>query len=195
MWNERSLEKKGRLSEYQAALNEYFSLNHAEVVPAEELQISATKSSYLPAHGVAKADYTTTKLRIVFDGSTKSSTKVALNDLLLPTPNLYSLLANVLITFWTYQIAITGDISKMFREIALNPEDKDLHQFIRRDPASGRIQDCRMKCLMFGISSSPYLATRVLLQLAADNQQIYPQAAEVIRSSFICLEPTARGRL
>ena len=36
----------------------------------------------------------------------------------------------------------------------------------------------------FGVTSSPFLATQVLRQVAIDHQQEYPEAAALITSSF-----------
>ena len=41
-----------------------------------------------------------------------------------------------------------------------------------------------MTRLTSGISSSPYLASQVLRQLASDYEESYPRAAEVVRSAF-----------
>ena len=135
---------------------------HAEVIPKQDVEASIDQTFYLPSHGVVKANSTTTKLRVVFDGSAKTSTKVSLNDMLLPTPNLYPLLTDVLLEFRTHHITVIGDIHKMFREIALDKRDRDMHRFLARDPDTNRLHNCRMKRLTFGIASSPFLATRVL---------------------------------
>ena len=80
VWNERSLQKKGKLPDYQKALWEYIRMDHAEVIPKQDVEASIDQTFYLPSHGVVKANSTTTKVRVVFDGSAKTSTKVSLND-------------------------------------------------------------------------------------------------------------------
>ena len=85
-------------------------MDHAEVIPKQDVEASVDQTFYLPSHGVMKANSTTTKLRVVFDGSAKTSTKVSLNDMLLPTFNLYPLLTDVLLEFRTHHIAVTGHI-------------------------------------------------------------------------------------
>ncbi len=57
--NERSLERKGKLKDFNHALQEYLTLGHAEIVPEHQL---TQDHYYLPVHGVFK-DSTTTKVR------------------------------------------------------------------------------------------------------------------------------------
>ncbi len=52
-----------------------------------------------------------------------------------------------------------------------------------RDKA-GQYQDYRMTRLTFGVTSSPFLATQVLRQLASDYEQEFPEASALILSSF-----------
>ena len=42
----------------------------------------------------------------------------------------------------------------------------------------------RMKRLTIGVTSSPFLATKVLLQMATDQQEDHPAAAGIIREDF-----------
>ena len=82
---------------------------------------------------------------------------------MLPGSSLYLLLSNILNQFRTHLIGMSGDISKMFREVGLHQGDRDLHWISHRHSA-GNIVDCRMKHLTFGITTSPYLASQVLRQ-------------------------------
>ena len=65
---------------YLKFMNENMELGHMEKVPAAE--IDSTVKYFLPHHAVLKPDSSTTKLRIVFDASAKTSTEVSLNDVL-----------------------------------------------------------------------------------------------------------------
>jgi hypothetical protein len=87
---------------------------------------------YLPIHAVYKAASTTTKVRAVFDASTKSSTGVSLNDTLLVGPTIHQPLIDVLLHFHLFPIALTADISKMYRAVELTKSDRDLHRFVWR---------------------------------------------------------------
>ena len=74
---ERSLNQKGRFEEFDAVMQEYFDLKHAEEVPTPDLERPPDLTFYLPMHAVYKTSSTTTKMRAVFDASAKSSTGVS----------------------------------------------------------------------------------------------------------------------
>ena len=166
--NEKSLRAKNRWEEFSQAVREYGQLHHAELVPPEELHTAPPAVFYLPMHGVVKDSSTTTKLRVAFDASAKSRSGFSLNDTLLPGPSLYPLLPSILNRFWLPLIRMSADISKMFREVGLQEVERDYHRFLHRDQ-TGSLQDWRMTRLTFGVTSSPYLATQVLRQVASDH--------------------------
>ena len=124
--NEQVLKRKGKLEEFKAVMREYFTLGHAERVPTNELNLPPTDCFYLPIHGVMKESSTSTKLRAVFDASAKSQSGISLNDQLLAGPNLYPLLTTILNRFRTFNVAITADISKMFRGVELQKVDRGI---------------------------------------------------------------------
>lgn len=65
-------------------MEEYLDFGHMEEV-IDEHQIPK-RSSYLPHHAVIKKSSLTTKIRVVFDASAKSSIGVTLNDMLMCGP-------------------------------------------------------------------------------------------------------------
>ncbi|XP_053686349.1 uncharacterized protein LOC128735892 [Sabethes cyaneus] len=78
---EKRLEKDESLKvAYHDFMNEYINLQHMELVSNDMLDTK--KCFYLPHHPVLKASSTTTKLRVVFDGSAKMSSGYSLNDTL-----------------------------------------------------------------------------------------------------------------
>ncbi len=178
--NEKSLQRKGKLEDFQKALQEYLTLGHAEIVPSDQLTLD---HYYLPVHGVFKESSTTTKVRPVFDASARSSSGASLNDTLEPGPNLYPLLTDILLRFRSHNIAFSADISKMFREIELHTPERDLHRFLLRD-STGKLADCRMTRLTFGVRCCPFLATQVLRHLALKHSDSHPEASRAICEAF-----------
>ena len=181
---ERSLHSKEQFSAFADVIEEYFSLCHAKEVPLVDLQKPPCDVFYLPMHAVHKQASTTTKLRVVFDASAKSSSGISLNDTLMVGPALHSSLLDVLLRFRCHVVAITADISKMYRAVELAPSDKDYHRFIwRLDPRDPLI-DYRMRRLTFGVSASSFAANMSVAQNAVDFSNEHPLASLVIKTSL-----------
>ena len=86
---ERSLRSRNQFKELSDVIEEYFEMQHTELVPSTDLQKPTDQVFYLPMHAVHKEHSTTTKIRVVFDASTKSSSGVSLNDTLLVRPTVH----------------------------------------------------------------------------------------------------------
>ena len=179
--NETSIIKRGVHQEFQAQIQGYFDAGHAEPVPPAELRLP---NFYLPMHSVVKLGSTSTKLRVVFDGSATTSSGASLNNLLQVGPTLHPTLANILVKFRTYPVALTADVAKMYREVELVPKDRDLHRFVWRPTPQDSLHDFRMTRVTFGVSASPYLAIRTLQQTARDHGADSPVASSHIHTSF-----------
>ena len=182
--NEKFILRRNIWGPFQKVMTEYFSMDHAEEVPAADLLSKPQFYMYLPMHAVFKDSSTTTKIRVVFDGSAATSTGLSLNKALMVGPTIQPTLSTILLCFRTYPVALNADISKMYREVKLSTEDKDLHRFLWRDSPSLPVTDYRMTRVTFGVSASPYLAVKTLQQTAADHGEEYPKATHHIKHSF-----------
>ena len=158
-------------------------MKHAEQVPASEMLKPPGHIFYMPVHGVVKESSTTTRLRAVFDASAKMSSGVSLNDQLLAGPTLHPPLTAIITRFRSHKIAVSSDISKMFRGVLLHPEEKDFHRFPVRTK-EGALEDWRMCRLTFGVKSSPFLATQTLQQATSLLSSKFPLASKAILDSF-----------
>jgi hypothetical protein len=181
---ERSLSAKGHFRDFDAVMQEYLDLGHAEIVPAADLERPPESTFYLPMHAVYKASSSTTKIRAVFDASARSSTGVSLNDTLLVGPTMHPPLVDVLLRFRLHPVAITADISKMYRAVELADSDKDLHRYVWRSDPNESLKDYRMTRVTFGVSASSFAANMSVKQNAIDYSHEYPMAAEVVKKSF-----------
>ena len=103
--NERSVLRKGNWAAFQEVVQEYLDLGHAKPVPPTSISSPASSHYYLPIHGVVKNSSTSTKFRVVFDASAKTTSRVSLNDTLLVGPTLFKPIDHI--------VAISGDIGKM----------------------------------------------------------------------------------
>ena len=166
--NEQSLIKKGNWPQFQAVLQEYLTLGHAQKATARELCTPTEKTYTLPMHAVFKTSSSSTKLRVVFDGSCPTSTGVSLNDVLATGPTLHPNLDEILIRFRKHKVAVSADIGKMYREVLLSQPDRQLHRFLWRAQTDQPLDTYCMNRVTFGVRSSPYLAVRALQQTAED---------------------------
>ena len=180
--NERSLIRKGRLDSFQEVMSEYTTLNHSQVVDSQGVQEEETY--YMPVHSVVKETSTTTKIRAVFDASAKTTSKHSFNDTLAVGPTLHPTIDKILMKFRTYTVAVTSDISKMYREVLLHPDDQPYHRYIWRPDQTSPWQEYQMCRLTFGVAASPYLAVKVLQQVGEDFGGQHPKTQWHIKNSF-----------
>jgi hypothetical protein len=177
----RDLSLKGAYTEF---INEYVDLGHMEVVPSKDIDVLNNKHFYLPHHAVFKIDSLTTKLRVVFDGSVKSSNNLSLNDNLMGGPTLQKDLFHILVNFRIHRIVLCSDITKMYRQIFIDPAHRDFLRILWRNHPDDPLQVFRLKTVTYGTTCAPYQAIRCLMQLALENEKTYPLACPVIQNSF-----------
>ncbi|XP_055680312.1 uncharacterized protein LOC129788362 [Lutzomyia longipalpis] len=172
-------------AEYIKFMNEYLQLGHMEEVPYDQLYKPHNKRYFLPHQAVLRPSSETTKLRVVFDASAPTPpNNKSLNDNLAVGPVLQDDLFTILVRHRTYVIAFCADAEKMYRQIGVAIEYRDyLSLFWRPDP-SQKIRQYRLKTVTYGTSSAPYLATKVLQQIAFDYASEFPEAARAILSCF-----------
>ncbi|GFV17539.1 integrase catalytic domain-containing protein [Trichonephila clavipes] len=164
------------LSLYAVFLKEYEELGHLErVVESSE----PPTHYYIPHHGVFRPEKLTTKLRIVFNGSSSTTTGISLNDILL-TGEVKEDVFETISRFRRHKFAFTTDIQKMYRQILINPDQQDLQRIIWKHGLDAEILTYRLKTVTYGLSNAPFLAIRTLQQLAEDEKSRFPLASETL---------------
>uniref|UniRef100_A0AAR5PXZ3 Peptidase aspartic putative domain-containing protein n=1 Tax=Dendroctonus ponderosae TaxID=77166 RepID=A0AAR5PXZ3_DENPD len=128
---ERKLNRNPLLkSDYSKFLEEYEALGHMIRTNFETLQNKPT--FFLPHHGVINNTSETTKLRVVFDGSSKSSTGYSLNDILMVGPTVQQDLFSIVLRARKHEIMLTGDIAKMYRQVYVHETQWNLQVILWR---------------------------------------------------------------
>lgn len=181
---ERRLSVDDKLkTEYTNFLDEYLSLGHMEIVPPEERDVYL-RYNYLPHHAVIKESSTTTKLRVVFDASSKSDTGVSLNDILCKGPCIQEDLVCIMTRFRTHRYVISADIIKMYRQVWISEQDRDYQRILWRSNPERPIQIYRLKTITYGVITASYLATGCLQKLSEEECSRYPAACRAIGHDF-----------
>ncbi|XP_055922710.1 uncharacterized protein LOC129953537 [Eupeodes corollae] len=178
---ERRFNQNSSLRElYSKFMREYIDLGHMTQIPREEIAIPNGRCFYLPHHAVLKPDSSSTKLRVVFDGSAKDSTGKSLNSTLLIGPPIQRNLIGVCLRFRQHPFVFTADVVKMFRQIWVDDSHADYQRIVWRESPSKEIEHYRLRTVTYGTASAPFLSVRILKQLAEDYKSDYPNAARVL---------------
>lgn len=71
-----------------------------------------------------------TKLRIVFDGSSETTTGLSLNDVLMTGPTIQDNLISHFIRFRKYKYVVTADIEKMYQRVLVREQDRKFQKIL-----------------------------------------------------------------
>ncbi|XP_067209407.1 uncharacterized protein [Linepithema humile] len=105
--------------QYAQFLSEYQELGYMKLINEQADDDAA--SFYLPHHCVFKSSATGSKIRVVFDASTKCASGKSLNDTLMVGPVVQQELFSILLRFRTFRFALAADIIKMYRQVLIHP--------------------------------------------------------------------------
>ncbi|XP_076247806.1 uncharacterized protein LOC143187478 [Calliopsis andreniformis] len=181
---ERKLLKQPQLREqYVDFMNEYESLGHMSRI-SNPVTEEVAASFYLPHHAVTKEDSTTTKLRVVFDGSAKSSTGISLNDTQKIGPTVQSDLTTILLRFRTHRYVLSADVEKMYRQILIEPSQRRFQRILWRKSPNLALETFELNTVTYGTASAPFLATRVLKEIGLRSQSESPAVSRIIINDF-----------
>ncbi|XP_075158171.1 uncharacterized protein LOC142231448 [Haematobia irritans] len=180
-----SLEKKFRRypeikAKYTAFMREYADLNHMSLISPQDSQVKY----FLPHHCVHKLDSTSTKLRVVFDGSAKTTTGKSLNDILYAGPTIQAKLFNTLVRYRFFKVALSGDICKMYRCVRVTHPDDYLQCILWRENEVDDVKIYKLNTVTYGTKPAAFLAIRAMHQLSFDDEKIFPLGSKIVRRDF-----------
>ncbi|XP_046671229.1 uncharacterized protein LOC124361230 [Homalodisca vitripennis] len=180
---ERKLERDPNLhAAYSQFMNEYEALGHMEAVEPNVKPVGPVY--YIPHLPVVREDSSTTKLRVVFDASAKTSSGRSLNDCLLVGPTIQQDVFSILARFRYHTFVLSADIEKMYRQVYINEKQLDLQRILWRQGRDQPLKVYRLKTVTYGTAAAPFLAIRTLHQLATDERSTYPIASSIALSDF-----------
>ncbi|XP_066255176.1 uncharacterized protein [Euwallacea similis] len=182
---EKRLEKdKDLKKQYVEFMTEYENLGHMTLQGPIEKDISIPNNSYFLPHSAVLKNSITTKCRVVFDASCKTSLGISLNDTLLVGPVVQDDLYSILIRLRLRKIVLSADIKMMYRCIKIHEEERNFQKILWRANLNDPINVYKLNTVTYGTSSAPFQATRCLIELAERNKDRYPRTAEIIKRSF-----------
>ena len=117
------------------------------------------KVHYLPHHAVLRRDKETTKVRIVYDASSRMSGP-SLNNCLHTGPKYNQKILEIFLRFRSYPVAVVADVEKAFLMISVDPKDRDVLRFLwvkNVKSEEPEIVILRFARVVFGVTSSPFL--------------------------------------
>lgn len=144
--------------DYVQFIRKYIELGHMEEVNPTTIAESTEKVYYLPHHAVIKPDSSSTKVRVVFDASSRTSSGVSLNDTMLTGPVIQQDLYYILVRWRKHRIVYRADIEKIYRQILVAHEDRDFQRILWRENPTQKIKEYRLKTVTYG---STYFRERI----------------------------------
>ena len=166
---------------YIEFMKEYLNIGH----------MSPTKNTvprkphyFIPHQCVIRAQKTTTKLRVVFDASSKTSSLISLNETLMVGPTIQKDLFSALLQFRLNKFAITADVTKMYRQVRVHKDDRIFQLILWRERPEMPIQIFELSTVTYGTAPAPFLAIRCLKEISNIFKDVYPLGSSVIANDF-----------
>ena len=96
-------------------------------------------------------------------------------------PDLLNNLFGVVLRFREREVALVGDISKMYHRILIPGRNQQVHRFLWRNHETSREPDVYIKTVLtFGDKPAPAMAQTALRKTAEESKITHPKAAEVV---------------
>ncbi|XP_060520808.1 uncharacterized protein LOC132698632 [Cylas formicarius] len=165
--------------DYCEYMREYEQVGHMTQVSED---ITNERCYYLPHHAVKNEGSSTTRLRVVYDGSAQSDSGVSLNDLQFSGPRIQEDIISILLRFRQHEVAFCADIAKMYRQVWVREDQRYLQRILWRENPAEEVKVYNLNTVTFGLTSSPFLAVRCLQELAKNCEQT--QISKVIGKDF-----------
>ena len=178
---ERRLKMKPEQAEaYEKQMKEMNEMNFSRQLTSEELRDYKGPVHYIPHHAILRPEKKSTPVRIVFNSSSVFQGH-QLNDYWMKGPDLLNNLFGINLRFREREVALIGDISKMYHRILIPERDQDVHRFLWRNLEKDKEPDVYVKTVLtFGDKPAPAMAQIALRKTAEESKEVKPEAAKVL---------------
>ncbi|XP_068738317.1 uncharacterized protein [Montipora capricornis] len=129
---------------YCKQMEEMENMKFAQKLSKEEQDKYNCPVHYIPHHAVLRPDKKSTPVRIVFNSSSTFQGLV-LNDYWKKGPDLLNGIFGVVLRFREKEVAVLGDISKMYHRILIPERDQHVHRYLWRNMEPDREPDTYVK--------------------------------------------------
>ncbi|GFS78895.1 integrase catalytic domain-containing protein [Trichonephila clavipes] len=159
---------------YSDFLNEYENLGHMEEVKED---ILPNPHYCIPHQAELKPDKSTTKLRVVFNASAKTSNGISLNDTLLKGGTVQNELWCTLLGFRKHIIVFSADVKKIYRQVKIHPSQQYLLRIVWKTSVDSPLKTYRLTTVTYAspivkndfyfddvLSGAPDLETAIEIQ-------------------------------
>ncbi|XP_058817128.1 uncharacterized protein LOC131680430 [Topomyia yanbarensis] len=175
----RLLHDSNLRDQYRTFMNDYQEQSHM-IKPKQH----CPTGYFMPHHAVFNPASTTTKTRVVFDASAATTSGTSLNDHLFVGPVLQRKLTDTVQRFRVPKVVFTADITQMFRQIQIRPDDWKYQQIFWRIEQGHPLEIFQLTTVTYGTACAPFLATRTLEQLCKDESKRFPLTSKAGTEDF-----------
>jgi hypothetical protein len=171
---------------YRSFMEMLITRGYARKLSPEEAETKGPMTWYLPHHGVVHPQKPE-KLRVVFDAAAMHK-GISLNNQLMHGPDLNNNLLGVLLRFRQGEVAVAGDVEKMFLQVKVTQEDMDSLRFLWwANEGDVRPQEYQMTRHIFGATDSPSCCSFILKRTADDCRGHFSEKAieSVKRQTYV----------
>ena len=138
---------------------------------------------YISHNAVICPEKRSTPVPIVFNSSSVFQEN-RLNDYWKKRPDILNNLFGVVLRFREKEVAISGDISKMYHRVLIPEKDQHVHRFLWRNMEIGKEPDVYVKTVLtFGNKPAPAMAQIALQKTTEENVASHPQAEKTIKEN------------
>jgi len=173
------------IGKYDAIIKDYLKMGIVEKCNNDK-----SFDRFIPHHPVVKSEAVSTKIRIVFDASSKETGQQSLNDMLFEGPNLFPSIIGIITRFRMFRYAATADIEKAFLQIGIHEADRNFTKFLWYENVeedswpSGKVVSFRFCRVPFGFRSSPFILNKVVSHHLNSLKDKFPTTVEKIQGNI-----------
>lgn len=178
---ERKLSNDPEMSQtYQKQFTDMINRGKMRILPPEEQEAWTGAVQYLPHNYVLDDTSASTPCRLIFDTSSRFKGH-CINDYWGRGPNLIKDYLGILYRFCEFNVAISGDVKKMYHTVMTTPKEWHLHRVLWRNFETDRDPDTYIIiCNSFGSGPAGTVAIAALHFLADLMKEEFQRAAKTI---------------